>query len=264
MAMADRCPDGIQFPECCSGHRSNGFQAAHHRRHPRLRSHSPRTTASGTVRIRNAGAAALALGTIDFSGVAAPFAVTADPCSNTVLNPDQACTLSISFAPTVLGEFSGSFAIPSNDPDQPQVTVALSGFGNTPPLAPQPQSPANGATVGDPVTFTWLPASDADGDAVTQALVVSPHPDFSVADTIPVDSVPPVTPLALGAGGLLLGVLGLTLAQGRRRWVLLLMAGGLLLAPVACGGGGGGGTPPPNPSPQPCPDLPPGSPITGR
>lgn len=207
---------------------------------------SPGTTASGTVRIRNAGAAALALGSIDFSGVAAPFAVTADPCSNTVLNPDQACTLSISFAPAVLGEFSGSFAIPSNDPDQPQVTVALSGFGNTPPLAPQPQSPANGATVSDPVTFTWLPASDADGDAVTQALVVSPHPDFSVADTIPVDSVPPVTPLALGAGGLLLGVLGLTLAQGRRRWVLLLLAGGLLLAPVACGGGGGGGTPPPN------------------
>ena len=110
----------------------------------------PGTTTSGTVRIRNAGSASLALGPIDFSGVAAPFAVTADPCSNSVLNPDQACTLRFSFAPAVLGAFNGSFVIPSNDPDQPQVTVVLNGFGNTPPLAPQPQAPAKGATVKRP------------------------------------------------------------------------------------------------------------------
>ncbi len=209
----------------------------------------PGTTTSGTVRIRNAGFAPLALGAIDSRGIAAPFSLIADPCSNVVLTPDQTCTLTFSFAPAILGTFNGSITISSNDPDRTNVTVALSGFGNTPPLAPQPQAPASGASVNNTVTFAWLPASDPDGDGVNQSLTVSPHADFSVADTFPVDSVPPAAPLVLGASGMLLGALGLAIFRGCRRWMLLLLAASLFLTLADCGGGGGGGggdTPPTN------------------
>lgn len=193
----------------------------------------PGSAANETVQVRNVGSANLSLGSA--GGISAPFVVTNDTCSNVALPPGQSCTLTISFSPAALGTFSDSLTILSNDPDQPEVPVVLNGVGNTPPVAPQPVAPADGAVVGSTVTFSWLPASDADGDGVSQTLVVSPHVDFTAAATIPVD---PVAPLALGAAGLLAGAL---VFRRRRRLALPLLAAGLLLGLLACGGGGGGG-----------------------
>jgi bacillopeptidase F len=117
---------------------------------------------------------------------------------------------------------------------------------NTPPVAPQPVLPADGATVGTSVTFSWQPASDADGDAVSQFLVYSSHEDFSAATTLPVDSV---TQAMLG-GSLLLGIQLFGLIRRRRKLCLALVLSGLLLAMVACGGGGGGGGNDSEPQPE--------------
>jgi len=189
--------------------------------------------ANATIQIRNVGSASLSLGSLD--GVSTPFALADDPCSNVVLSACQSCTLTISLTPTTPDTFNDSLSILSNDPDQPEVIITLNGVGNTPPVAPQPVAPANGAVVATTVTFSWLPAADADGDGVSQTLVISAFADFSEAQTFPVD---PVAPLALGAAGLLAGALAV---RRRRRLALALLASGLLLGLLACGGGGGGG-----------------------
>jgi hypothetical protein len=198
----------------------------------------PGETAVGTIQVRNAGSADLVLGSIDGTGISDPFSLTGDDCSNATLIPGQSCTLGPRFAPTVLGTFSGGLDIPSNDPDQPLVTVELTGIGNTPPVAPQLSSPADGAVTGSTVTFSWVPASDADGDGVSQTLVYAPHADFTAAQTFPVD---PVAPLGLGAGALLLAALA---TNRRRRLLLVILAGALLMGMVACGGGGDGAAEP--------------------
>jgi bacillopeptidase F len=200
---------------------------------------APGTAVTATLLVRNAGSAPLALGTVDISGVAAPFAIVNNPCNNAQLPAGGNCTITVRFAPTAFGPFSGAIGIPSSDPDEATVAVNLSGIGNTPPVAPQPLAPASGATVGTTVTFSWLPGSDADGDALSQRLIYSPHSDFSVATTVPLTVV---TTLLLSAGGLLVAGLGAGL-WGRRWSLALLLAGAALaLGLFACGGGGGGGS----------------------
>jgi hypothetical protein len=88
------------------------------------------------------------------------------------------------------------------------------------------------------VTFSWLPASDADGDAVTQFLVYSAHEGFFAAKTIQVGTV---AAALLGAGGLLPGALLAGLLHRRRRGAALLILALVVLALLACEGGGGGG-----------------------
>ncbi|MFW2405786.1 MAG: choice-of-anchor D domain-containing protein, partial [Gammaproteobacteria bacterium] len=47
------------------------------------------------------------------------------------LAPTQSCTLTVRFEPTTTGDFVDSFDIPSDDPDEPSVTVSVSGTGVT-------------------------------------------------------------------------------------------------------------------------------------
>lgn len=194
-----------------------------------------RDTAS--VLVRNSSSVPLTLGSTDLSNVREPFSLISDNCSSRILPSGETCFIVLQFAPTVLESFSGSIDILSNVVGEERVTVTFSGIGNTPPVAPQPLSPASGATVGNSVTFTWLPASDPDGDAVTQFLVYSPHDDFSFPIMRQVETVPAII---LAAGGLLLAPLlsGLTY---RRKFLLGLICVALFLAMVSCGGGGGGG-----------------------
>jgi hypothetical protein len=87
------------------------------------------------------------------------------------------------------------------------------------------------------VTFTWLPATDPDGDTVSQFLVYSPHADFSFPTTRQVETVPAIV---MAAGGLLLAALLAGLIN-RRNFLLGLTLMVLVLEIVACGGGGSGG-----------------------
>jgi hypothetical protein len=81
-----------------------------------------------TVIVRNDGTANLTLGTIGTPS--SPFSRTGGSCTNgQTLIPNGSCTIIIEFAPLVQGSFSSSLAVPSDDPDEPSVTVSLTGRG---------------------------------------------------------------------------------------------------------------------------------------
>jgi len=200
---------------------------------------SPGGSALASVRVRNTGSVPLSLGTTEISNVKEPFSISSNACSERLLLAGETCMINLQFAPTTPGNFAGDLTILSNAVHEELVTVTISGTGNTPPVAPKPLDPADGATVGTSVTFRWLPANDVDGDPVAQFLVYSPHADFSFATTREVETVPAV---ALATGGFLLGALLVVLAWRRRDMTVSLVIASLLLVMVACGGGGGGGS----------------------
>ncbi len=85
---------------------------------------------SKTLTVRNNGTADLIIGGIaQADQVAAPFSITTDNCSGQTLAPTASCTLIIRFTPALAGNFSDTFDIPSNDPDENLITVSLSGTG---------------------------------------------------------------------------------------------------------------------------------------
>ena len=87
-------------------------------------------SASQTVTVSNKGNANLLLGAVAvLDPLAAPFAITADACSNQVIAPAASCSLTVAFTPTSAGSVSDSFSIPSNDPAKSSVTVSVSGTG---------------------------------------------------------------------------------------------------------------------------------------
>ncbi len=87
-------------------------------------------TATGTVTVTNAGTAALVLGTVAGANpLAAPFTITSDNCSGQTLAPASSCTIGLAFSPDAIQPYNESFDIPSNDPDEPAVTVTVSGSG---------------------------------------------------------------------------------------------------------------------------------------
>jgi subtilisin family serine protease len=194
-------------------------------------------SATASIRVRNTGSLPLTLGDTDVGNVQQPFSVSSDSCSGRVLPSGDSCSILLRFAPTELGRFTGSLAILSNAVGEERVTVDLSGVGNTPPVAPQLLAPDDQAAVGSTVRFSWLPASDADGDEISQFLVYSPHADFSFSTTLQVQSVPAA---ALGAGGVLLGALLAGMVRRRRTFAAWLVMAFLTLAIIGCGGGGGG------------------------
>jgi len=197
----------------------------------------PGFSTSASIWVRNVGSAVLNLGQVDANLIRQPFSIVSDACSGHALLVGETCTINVRFAPTVAGEFSASLAVLSDATDRARVTLDLTGTGNTPPVAPDLLAPDNGATTGGNVTFSWLPASDVDGDSVSQYLVYSDRSDFSPATTLPVETVPAA---ALAAGGLALAFLAAVLAR-RRNLARGLLVAGFLLVMVACGGGGGGG-----------------------
>ena len=84
-------------------------------------------TADKSVTVQNTGTAALNVGQI--TAPAVPFVIVTDACSNKSLAPNGSCAVVVRFAPTAQMSYSGTFLIPSNDADQPSLTVSLSGNG---------------------------------------------------------------------------------------------------------------------------------------
>jgi FtsP/CotA-like multicopper oxidase with cupredoxin domain len=112
------------------------------------------TSAPRTVTLSNLGAVQLVISSITVTGDFAR-GNGANNCGNT-LNAGSSCNLYVTFRPTVGGNRVGSLAIASNDPVNPTLSVALSGWGNVPPargvtLAASPTSPQ---LAGTPVLFT--------------------------------------------------------------------------------------------------------------
>ncbi len=88
---------------------------------------SVQTTATQTFSISNTGTRSLIVGTITVSG--ADFNLGTDSCSGMSVAPSSSCTVQVAFTPTAVGSRSATLSIPSNDPDESTVTVALTGSG---------------------------------------------------------------------------------------------------------------------------------------
>jgi VWFA-related protein len=77
--------------------------------------------------IHNVGSSTLSIGPIDTKSLAPQFSILNDACSGNTLTASQQCTFTVRFSPTSQGRFSGSFDIPSNDPNFPFWTVGVVG-----------------------------------------------------------------------------------------------------------------------------------------
>ncbi len=161
----------------------------------------------------------------------------AGSCDNAQLFSNEACALTVTFAPTDFGSFSGSLSVTSDDPDEALVVISLTGGGNTLPPAPQLLQPVNGATVNGPdVMLAWTQAADADGDSLTHTVVIAPQGNLGAAVVFPGAGRSAAAVMLAGAGSLLLAAF---LAGCRRRWRVLVGTGAVFLL-LSCGGGGGG------------------------
>lgn len=85
------------------------------------------TTVSTTINVRNDGDADLNIGSL--TALTAPFVLSTDSCSNTLLAPSDDCDLAIEYTPSAEQASSDSLSIPSNDPDQPDSSVSVTGTG---------------------------------------------------------------------------------------------------------------------------------------
>jgi hypothetical protein len=122
------------------------------------------TTRDRTITVTNVGGLDLAIGTIgNTAALAAPFSVQTDNCSAQTLAPDENCTVVVRYAPVATGAASDSLNIPSNDPDDPSVTVQLTGTGITLGEGgvgtPSPDGADGGFMAIDPATLLLLGAA---------------------------------------------------------------------------------------------------------
>jgi hypothetical protein len=80
-----------------------------------------------SVTVTNNGNNDLIIGSITTPSL--PFSIITDNCSDQTLAQSESCTIIIRFSPVSLDTLNGIFDIPSNDPDNNPVTVALTGIG---------------------------------------------------------------------------------------------------------------------------------------
>lgn len=88
------------------------------------------TTATRNLTVSNTGTADLAIGSL--SGLAAPFSLQSDDCSNQTVPASGSCQVTVRFAPTATGYASDDLNIPSNDPDEPVTVIGVNGTGTEP------------------------------------------------------------------------------------------------------------------------------------
>jgi VWFA-related protein len=84
-------------------------------------------SADSVIQVKNTGNANLTIGDITQPNL--PFNVSNDSCSNKTLAPSQTCSVNVHFSPTSQDLFTGTFSIPSNDPDTGALNISLKGSG---------------------------------------------------------------------------------------------------------------------------------------
>lgn len=83
-----------------------------------------------TITVANTGTGSLLIGAVGSpNALAPPFSVVSNSCSGQALAPAATCTVVVAFAPGAEQPYSDSVNIPSDDPDEASVTVAVSGAG---------------------------------------------------------------------------------------------------------------------------------------
>ena len=87
-----------------------------------------------TLTVGNSGDGDLIIGNISqLDPSEPPFSIISDNCSGFTVEPGESCTLTVVFKPEAEGNYSDTFDIPSNDPDENPVIVNLTGSGFGPP-----------------------------------------------------------------------------------------------------------------------------------
>ena len=111
-------------------------------------------TSTQTFTISSVGTGNLILGNITIDGAqASEFILDDNNCFGRTLTPSEACTLAVTFAPTVLGAHSAVLEILSTDPVSSTLQVVLSGAGDyeaTPSLLE--------GTLGTAITYSDAPS----------------------------------------------------------------------------------------------------------
>jgi hypothetical protein len=121
---------------------------------------APGAARSSTVTVSDPGPSPLTLGSVVLSqGLGGPIAIQHDGCSGLELEPDQTCTVSLRFAPTVGGNVSAALSLPS---DNGTVTVPVAASA---PSVSSLRAPG----LGTPAFFR---ASAADGVNYSQRLTL--------------------------------------------------------------------------------------------
>jgi PKD repeat protein len=136
------------------------------------------SAAGFTFEVSNEGGKALEITAV--SDPAAPFHQVADTCVGKELISPATCSITIQFSPGEATTYAGNFTIVSNDPDEAEVSVALSGMGiegvvtptadfsGTPTSGPAPLSVSfTNVSTGEskPLSFAW----DFNNDGVTDS-----------------------------------------------------------------------------------------------
>lgn len=118
------------------------------------------TAATRELAITNQGNAALQVGTL--SGLAPPFALVADGCSDQALAPGATCAVRVQFAPDSSGVYDDALHVPSNDPDEPDKTIVVEGAAEEPVAMYDPLE-GNGNVNRSRLTYASLTGNGAPG-----------------------------------------------------------------------------------------------------
>ncbi|MGF1546102.1 MAG: choice-of-anchor D domain-containing protein [Thiotrichales bacterium] len=124
---------------------------------------------SATVTVRNTATGALTIGTIT-APANTDFTIVTDGCSGQSLTADQSCALTLNFSSATAGAKTGTLTIPSNDPDEPSVTVPLAA---TAAAAGGPALAVTSATSTTPITGAQLPDFTVGGTRTTTVITMS-------------------------------------------------------------------------------------------
>ncbi len=147
--------------------------------------------------------------------------------------------VTVRFTPTATGSFMDSFDIPSNDPDQPVVTMQVSGAGvtsshNNPPDKPRLRHPGDHERdLETSLDMEWDAVSDPDGDHVNYELRISTDTNFHSPiimgkNPAPAGKMSGTMFAGTGLGFIFFGVVFAGAARGRKG--LLIVAAVVILA----------------------------------
>jgi hypothetical protein len=177
----------------------------------------------------------------------AEFSIDSEDCTDAPLVEDGSCEIQVVFAPSTASTRSGKILIESSN--LADVSIALTGIGNTAPALPDLVFPGDGDTdIATSLTFTWKISEDPEGDDVTYTFFICEKEDFTGCDGTEVTALTRsagsiAAGLATGAGGLLLAGFWIPAFRTRRFPLAALLVVSILSVAlvVACSSSGGGG-----------------------
>ncbi len=118
------------------------------------------------ITVTNTGDTALTIGTIASDDpLAAPFSIVDDDCSGQTISAGGSCTFAVRFSPTEEGDFSDTFDIPSDHPQESPITVDVNGEGVPPTYTTELWSDTYDG--GNGHDYVWGVAIDSEGSVIS-------------------------------------------------------------------------------------------------